>query len=67
MLSVHEIECSIINDSVNHQTGSKKTIKGIYPFNNLLFIYDVRVEKRPHERLGGVLGVSGLAPSARTS
>jgi hypothetical protein len=27
----------------------------------------VRAEKRPHEWLGGVLGVSGLAPSARTS
>ena len=27
----------------------------------------MRAEKRPHEWLGGVLGVLGLAPSARTS
>jgi hypothetical protein len=39
----------------------------VYPFNNLMLIYDVRVEKRPHEWLEGVLGVSGLALSARTS
>jgi hypothetical protein len=37
------------------------------PFNTFLLIYDVRAEKRPHEWLGGVLGVLGLAPSARTS
>ena len=38
-----------------------------YPFNTFLLIYDVRAEKRPHEWLGGVLGVLRLAPSARTS
>ena len=27
----------------------------------------MRAEKRPHEWLGGVLGVLGLAPLARTS
>ena len=37
------------------------------PFNTFLLIYDVRAGKRPHEWLGGVLGVLGLAPSARTS
>ena len=39
----------------------------IYPFNTFLLIYDVRAEKRPHEWLGEVLGVLGLAPSAHIS
>jgi hypothetical protein len=38
-----------------------------YTFNTFLLIYDVRAEMRPHEWLGGVLGVLGFAPSARTS
>jgi hypothetical protein len=29
----------------------------LYPYNTLCLIKDVRAEKRPHEWLGGVLGV----------
>ena len=38
-----------------------------YTFNEFLSIQDVRAEKWSHEWLGEVLGVSGLAPSARKS
>ena len=38
-----------------------------YPFNTFWLIWEVWAEKRLHEWLEGVLGVLGLAPSARNS
>ena len=39
----------------------------IYPFITFWLICEMWAEKRPHEWLGGVLGVLGLAPSAHIS
>jgi hypothetical protein len=39
----------------------------LYSFNTFWLLWEVWAEKRPDEWLGEVLGVSGLAPSARKS
>ena len=46
---------------------SWKFDRWVYLFNTFWLIWEVWAEKRPHEWLGGVLGVLGLAPSARNS
>ena len=39
----------------------------LYPFNTFCLIWEMSAKKRPHEWLGGVLGVLGLASSTNIS
>ena len=63
---VRIIRCSSLLTPVSTEEKVPPRHQGLSPFNTFLLISDVRAEKRPHEWLGGVLGVLGLAPSART-